>query len=89
MTKSSGLKFEVVQEFDFQDGAIPLALETTLLRELRAMHTQPTEKFDGSTECFYDVDHDWLLARINELIEEHTECQSSTYQHPSENSAIA
>lgn len=80
IAKSSGIVFRVEQEHRFQDGAIPLAIETTLLRELRSTHAQPTEKFDGSTECFYDVNHDWLLARINELIKEHTECQSST-QH--------
>lgn len=82
VTKSSGLPFEVLQEFGFDNGLSPLRIETALLRELRATHTQPTEKFDGSTECFYNVDHDWLLARINELIEEHTACQSSTLTIP-------
>jgi len=65
-------KFEIVKEFNFQDGSIPLSIETTLLRELRATHIQPTEKFDGSTECFYDVNQKWLLSRIEELIKEHT-----------------
>lgn len=72
ITNSCGILFEIVKEFNFQEGSIPLRIETTLLRELRATHLQPTEKFDGSTECFYDVNQEWLLSRIEELIKEYT-----------------
>lgn len=68
--KSSALNFTVLFERTFADGSIPLAVETAILRELRATYKQPTEIFDGSTECFYDVDHEWLLSRIEQLIKE-------------------
>lgn len=62
--------FTCSQSYQFENGAIPQQLETVLLKELRTTHNQPTEIFDGSTECFYDVDHDWLLSRIEQLIKE-------------------
>lgn len=72
INRKSPVKFSQLREFTFEDGSIPLKLETALLRELRTTHKQPTEIFDGSTECFYDVDHDWLLSRIEQLIKEFT-----------------
>jgi Zn finger protein HypA/HybF involved in hydrogenase expression len=69
---SIGQEFNIVEEFSFDKGRIAKEVESCLLRELRSTHKQPTEKFDGSTECFYDVDIQALLNRIEELIEEHS-----------------
>lgn len=53
---NSGKKFGIITYFEFDDGAIPLRLESELLQELRAIYEQPSEKYDGSTECFIGVD---------------------------------
>jgi hypothetical protein len=68
--QNTGKKFSVVTHFNFDNGSYPLRLETTLLRELRAIYKQPTEKYDGSTESFFDVDVPKLLQRIRKLSEE-------------------
>lgn len=67
---NSGKRFSIVTQFDFEDGKIPLALETNLLRELRKVYEQPSEKYDGSTESFLNVDVASLLDRIRELSKE-------------------
>lgn len=72
ISTSSGMNFSIKDSWFFNDGQVPYDIETALLRELRTTHKQPTEIFDGSTECFYDVDHDWLLSRIEQLIKEFT-----------------
>jgi hypothetical protein len=74
--RSSSRNFSVVCSFNFDQGHTARDIETALLRELRSQYEQPTEKFDGSTECFYNVNLPALLARIEELIKEHT-CLSS------------
>ena len=70
ISKSSGKKFKVVWDFWFADGNIPADIEASLLEKLREQYEQPSELFDGSTECFYNVDHEWLLSKIDELIME-------------------
>jgi Zn finger protein HypA/HybF involved in hydrogenase expression len=72
ISKSSLRSYRMIDSFYFKSGQSALNMETILLRELRSTHKQPTEKFDGSTECFYDVDIQALLNRIEELIEEHS-----------------
>lgn len=59
--------FEVVKFYEYS-GHTVRSLELSLLKEMRASHEQPTEKFDGYTECFYNVDHEKLFTRIEELI---------------------
>lgn len=59
-----GNKFKVVAEFWFDDGSIALGLETKFLKRLRGTFSQPSEKFGGSTECFYNVDVTKLLSEI-------------------------
>jgi len=65
-------KFVCLKEFNFNEGWTPLYLETLLLKELRTKHKQPIEKFDGSTECFCDVNLEDLISRIETLIKEKT-----------------
>lgn len=73
VSKSFGSNFSIFSQFYFEDGKIPRNVETILLRELRATHGQPSGKFDGSTECFYDVDLASLIARIESLTKEQTQ----------------
>lgn len=68
VSNDSGKTFEVVKLFDFKSGQACTDIETNLLRELRKSHRNPSVKFDGYTECFYDVDIDLLLHRVEELI---------------------
>ncbi len=56
----------------FQTGEIAINIEAKVLLELRQSHKQPTEIFDGFTECFYDVDLEDLIERIEQLISEHS-----------------
>lgn len=70
---NSGKKFNVLTEFQFEDGSVPQRMETLLLRELRKKYEQPSEKYDGSTESFLSVDIQSLLLRIRELSKELTE----------------
>jgi hypothetical protein len=75
ISKSAGLNFSVLYSRKFQNGTIPLDIETLILKELRATHKQLEFKFDGSSECFFDVDRASLLNRIEFLIKE----QHSSY----------
>lgn len=81
IAKSCSLIFEVVKVFNFKDGQIPFTIEKILLKGLRATHLQPVEKFDGSTECFYDVDVPSLLSRIEQLILELTPQETLAKMH--------
>lgn len=63
-----GAEFAVIHSWKFLNGYIPDEMETTLLRQLRSQYKRPTDKFDGSTECFFNVDHSLLLANINNEI---------------------
>ncbi len=65
ISKSSGMNFEVAMYIKFESGKTALDLETKLLRSLKDRYTQPAEKFDGSTECFYNVKHEDLLLEIS------------------------
>lgn len=53
--------FELLYSQFYKDGAIPLAVETSLLWVLKRQYKNVVETFDGSTECFIDVDRDNLI----------------------------
>lgn len=67
ISRSSGKKFEVLTYIRFESGQIPDDIETNILRELRESHESVQEKFDGSTECFLNVNYGDLLLRIAQL----------------------
>jgi hypothetical protein len=77
VSKTSGKKFEILKEFSFCDGAVPLRLETKLLEILRSLYKSPTEKFDGCTETFLQCDNNFVILKIEELIVSLTEGQNS------------
>jgi hypothetical protein len=64
VSKSSGLNFNIALYIKFLMGEIPMRVETALLRELRSKYSSPTEVFDGSTECFVNVDYNSLISSI-------------------------
>lgn len=66
VSKSFGAEFEVRDSWSLDDGQKVQTTETLLLRELRAEYDRPTTKFEGSSECFLNVDYDKLVARIEE-----------------------
>lgn len=70
INNSFGNKFEIVKTFECISGQFVADTETKILRDLRATHKQPITKFDGSTECFYDVNLPTLLTQIETLIGE-------------------
>lgn len=73
VSNDSGLNFDILTEFKFKVGQNCTDIETILLREMRKIYKSPQEKFDGYTECFYDVDYGKLISRIEELIKEYNE----------------
>lgn len=68
VSKSYGGNFSVKHSWEFEDGSIPDEIETTLLRELRKEYNRPLNRFEGSSECFLNVDHSLLLNRIHQEI---------------------
>jgi hypothetical protein len=77
VSRSFGKRFSVLWQQEFQVGATADYIETVLLQELSLTYRKPDFKFDGSTECFYDVDIPTLLALIEELIASQTAAQAA------------
>ena len=77
ISRSFGKKFSVVWQHCFLNGAIADDMETSLLIDLAKQYKQPDFKFDGNTECFYNVDISALLSRIEELIASQTAAQAA------------
>jgi hypothetical protein len=71
ISKSSGKVFTKFFELQFNCGKLPLIVETEVLRYLKSIYKSPKESFDGSTECFYDVDIFELLEEITNLGEKY------------------
>jgi hypothetical protein len=69
INSTSKKNFEIIYEVFSENGEHIYLLEKFLLNNLRQMYKQPTEKFDGFTECFYDIDEDRLLNEIEEHLE--------------------
>lgn len=67
INKQSKKDFILIKSLDFEDGAEAELLENILLKELRKEYNNPSEKFNGYTECFYDADVNKLLDLIKNL----------------------
>lgn len=61
INKSSDKDFKVVYQRRFEDGVVPYAMEYATKHYLRALYDQVGEKYDGSTECFTDVDKNYII----------------------------
>jgi hypothetical protein len=68
ISKTSGKIFKCLLFIRFENGEIADDIESALLKELRDTYEGVSEKFDGSTECFMDVDYPKLLKRITTLV---------------------
>lgn len=63
---SSGKSFNILYTMHFASGSELFKTEQKLLKMLKCVYNQPTEKFDGYTECFYDVNIADLLSKIEQ-----------------------
>lgn len=59
--------FQIVHTQYFENGEDTLNLETIVLQHLRKNHKNPEQSFQGSTECFFDVNLTELLAFVSPL----------------------
>lgn len=80
VSRSFGSDFTVLHSCYFEDGKIPYNLEFKLLQELRNLYKQPEIRFDGFTECFYDVNMASLLNKIESLIKEQNSSNNQAAQ---------
>ena len=64
INKSSGKDFRVIHQIKFSNGAIPQNIERNILSYLRLTYQPVDECYDGSTECFLDVNYDDLLLHV-------------------------
>lgn len=65
ISKKSGFKFTVVDTWEFDDGCIADNAETSILRILRSKYERPQARFEGSSECFLNVDYKDLLLIVD------------------------
>lgn len=70
VSKSFGSEFAIFRTWYFEDGQVPLMLETKVLRELKISYKNPSSKFEGYTECFLGVDAAALVTNIELKLDE-------------------
>lgn len=56
ITRLGGPELNIESDHWFADGSIPLRIEGIVHKYLREKYEPITDEFNGSTECFYDVD---------------------------------
>lgn len=69
ISRSFGSAFTVQTTWSFLNGALADDIETSILRLLRTKYERPQAKFEGSSECFLNVDYEELVNLINKEIE--------------------
>lgn len=82
ISKSSGKDFKVHTTFFSEDGSKVSNIEAQVLSWLKSKYSAVTEVFDGSTECFTDVNLEDLLNFVTQF--QTIELQSSLQQLPKE-----
>lgn len=68
INNDSGKSFKILRTFSFDTGRKCYEVETSVLDTLSQKYESPNEKFDGYTECFYNVDSCRLFKDIEELL---------------------
>lgn len=68
VSKSAKSEFELIEYFNFEDGSQALALETSMLKNLRATYEQCPTWFDGSSECFINVSPDFISNNVSKFL---------------------
>lgn len=76
VSKSFGSEFEIRHAVWSQDGAIALSAETALIQILKSTYKSPIAKFDGSTECFLNVNLQELLQDVERKFKERNGTES-------------
>lgn len=74
ISKSAGIDFKVEAEYKL-DGQFCSDLESLLLKTYRGTHKNPEIQFQGSSECFLDLDTEDIKSGINIGIEKHAKTQ--------------
>jgi hypothetical protein len=77
VSRESGIEFTEAFSAKFDDGTIAPSIENILLQELRSKYENPVDKFNGYTECFYDVDYEELIERLGALISQSVELSTN------------
>lgn len=72
ISNDSGKNFSVYSYICFSDGSVPLTIEQNLLKYLRSEYVGVAEKFNGHSECFYDVDISKIFLQISKHSFENT-----------------
>lgn len=74
--KASKQDFKIHTTFFSEDGSVPYGIEQQVLKYLSSKYKPVEEVFDGSTECFLDVDINDLLSFVAPFSNKTTESQS-------------
>lgn len=69
ISKSKGSAFKIEKVFKSECGAFIDDLETELLQRFKKTHLQPTEKFEGYSECFFDINLEELITCVEAAME--------------------
>ena len=69
ISKSKGSTFKIEKVFKSECGAVIDDLETELLQRFKKTHLQPTEKFEGYSECFFDINLEELVTCVEAAME--------------------
>lgn len=64
INKDSGVNFKILKQYNNIDRGSCFQMETQMLQILRDNYYQIKDTYDGSTECFEDVNLAWLLNTI-------------------------
>jgi hypothetical protein len=81
VTRTSGSEFYVFCEFYHENGKEVYQIEQQALKHFSQYYSQPKEIFDGSTECFYDLDPEIAKLYIEKLFSDLISVQHSTPQY--------
>lgn len=68
LNKSYGKDFVTLKLYHHDNGLLISQLETTMIQELRKLYKQPTTKFLGYSESFFDVDLASLLNSVEQKL---------------------
>lgn len=65
LSKNAKSKFSVFKSWEFEDGSVPMAIETEILRILKQTYSCLTG-FNGSSEVFVGVDPNYIITLIEQ-----------------------
>lgn len=69
INKTANKNFEIIWSKHFNDGSIPFCIEYAMKHYLNALYKAVAEKYNGSTECFEDVDYRHIIKMAEQHIQ--------------------